>query len=72
MIQTRSHAKTSDFILPKVHGIDKGVDANVKPKKQIIMPLVTVVQSHVSTESKDQYHVKPRTGQSRAGIEIKF
>ena len=67
-MKARSQAITSDTILPKVHGVDKGVDLNVKPEKQIIKPLVTPVQSHVSTESKDQYHVTPRIGQGRADI----
>ena len=72
LIQTRSQGKTSGTILPKVHGIDKGVDPNVQLEKQIIKPVVTPVQSHVSTESKDQYHVKPRMGLGRAGIKKKM
>ena len=72
MIQTRSQAKTNGSILPEVHGVDKGVDPNVKPEKQIIKPLVTPVQLHVHTESKDQYHVKPRIGQGKAGIKKKM
>ena len=39
---------------------------------QIINPFFTPVQSHVSTESKDQYHVKPKLGQGRAGIKKKM
>ena len=34
----------------------------------MIRPVVTPVQSHNSTETKGQYHVKPRLGQDRAGI----
>ena len=68
LIQTRSQAKTSGYVLPEVHGVDKGVDPNIQPEKQIIRPVVTPVQSLVSTESKGQYHVKSRLGQSRAGI----
>ena len=59
LIQTRSQAKTSGTVLPKVHGVDKGVDPNVQLEKQIKWPVVAP-QSYVSTESKDQYHVKPR------------
>ena len=69
LIQTRSQAKTSDTILPKVHGVDKRVDPNVKPEKQVIKPLCKSVQSHVSTQSKDQYHVKSSLAQGRAGIQ---
>ena len=71
MIQTRSQARTSATILLKVHAVDKRVDPNVQPgKKQIIKPVVTP-QSHVSTQSKDQFHVKPRIGQGRSGIKKK-
>ena len=55
-----------------MHGVDKGVDPNIKPEKQMIKPLVTQVQSHVPTESKDQYHAKPRIGQGRIGIKKKM
>ena len=47
--------------------MDKGIDKNVQPEKQIIRPAVTQ-QSHVSTQSKDQFYVKPQLGQDRAGI----
>ena len=43
LTQTESKAKTS---LPKVHGIDKGVDPNVQLEKQMIRLVVTPVQSH--------------------------
>ena len=29
LIKTRSQAKTSGTVLPKVHGVDKGIDSNV-------------------------------------------
>ena len=64
LIQTKSQAKTSHTISLKVHGVEKGVDPNVKP--------VVTPQCHVSTESKDQYHVKPRLGQDKAGIKKKM
>ena len=72
LIQTRSQAKTSSTILPMEHGKNKGLDPNIRPAMQIIKPLVTNVKSHVPTESKDQYYVKPRTGQGRAGIKKKM
>ena len=56
LFQTRSQAKTSGSISPKVHAVDKGENPNIKPEKQIIKPLVTAVQSH-TTKSKDQYIV---------------
>ena len=71
LIQTRSQSKTNGTISPKVHGVDQGVDPNIKPEKQIIKPLV-MSQLHVPIESKDQYHVKPRLGQGRAGIKKKM
>ena len=43
-------------MLPKVHGIDKGLDPNLRPKTSN-KALNTLVQSHVSTESKGQFHV---------------
>ena len=43
------------------------MDPNVQQEKQIISPVVTP-QGHVSTQSKGQFHVKPRLGQGRAGI----
>ena len=72
LIQMRSQSKTNGTVLPKVHGVHKGVNLNVHPEKQIIKPVVTPVQSHVSTVSKDQYHVKPRLGQGRVGIKKKM
>ena len=50
LIQTRSQAKTSGTVLPKAHDIDKGVDPNIKPEKQIIKPLVAP-KLHIPTES---------------------
>ena len=33
LVQTRSQAKSSGIILPKVHGINKGIDPNIRPEK---------------------------------------
>ena len=41
LIQTKSQARTSGIILPRVHGLDKGVDPNIQPEKQIIRPVVS-------------------------------
>ena len=30
LVQTRSQTKTSGIILPEVHGIDKGIDPNIR------------------------------------------
>ena len=72
LIQTRSQAITSGSILPKVHGVDKWVNLNVKPEKANNKVISYTSKSHVNTESKDQYHVKPRKGQGRAGIKKKM
>ena len=41
LVQTRSQAKTSSIILPDVHSIDKGIDPNTRPEKQILKPVIT-------------------------------
>ena len=41
LVPTRSQAKTSGVILPEVHGIDKGIDPNVRPETQVIKPVAT-------------------------------
>ena len=35
MIQTRSQARTSDIILPKVHVVHRGVDPNIQPENKL-------------------------------------
>ena len=65
--KTRSQTKSSDNVLPKVHSVDKGIDPNMQPEKQITKPVVAP-QSHVSTELKGWSHVKPWLGQGRADI----
>ena len=56
LVQTRSQAKPSDTLLPKLHSIGKGVDSNLKAEKQVVNPLSTPVQSHVAIWSKSQTH----------------
>ena len=64
LVQNRSHDKSSGIILPEVHGIDKGIDSNIRLEKQVIKPIK-------SSEAKGVSQVKPRLGQGRAGIKWK-
>ena len=43
--------------MPEVHGIDKGIDPNITPEKQVIKPII-------SSEAKGISQVKPRLGQA--------
>ena len=63
-------SKTSGTVLSEVHGVDKGVNPNVRPEKQIIQPLGMPLL-HVPTETKDECHVKPSLGQDGASIKKK-
>ena len=38
LIQTHSQAKTSGIKLPKVHGVGKSLDPNLRPEKQHTFP----------------------------------
>ena len=58
LVQTRSQTKTSSIILQEVHGIDKGIDPNIRPEKQVIKPVI-------SPEAKGISQVKLRLGQGR-------
>ena len=50
-----------------VHGVDKGVDPNVKPeKKQILKPIKLVMEPNPHVQSKS------RLGQGRAGFRRKM
>ena len=62
--QTRSQAKSSGITLPEVYGVDKGIDPNLLPKKQVIKPIIT-------SEVKGVTQIKPRLVQGRAGIKQK-
>ena len=48
-----------------MHGVDKVIDPNVQPEKQVIKPIV-------SSEAKGITQNKPRLGQGRAGIKRKI
>ena len=61
IVQIRSQTKPSGIISPEVHGIDKGIDPNIRPEKQVIRLVAT-------PEVKGISQVKPRSGQGRAGI----
>ena len=65
LVQTRSQARSSSITLPAVHGVDKGIDPNVQPEKQVIKPII-------STEAKGIILNKPRLGQGRAGTKRKI
>ena len=51
LVQTRSQTKTSGIILPKVHSIEKGIDPNIRPEKQVTKPVITP-QICISPEAK--------------------
>ena len=59
LIQTCSQATASGVKLPEVHSVDKGVDSNIKPERQILNP------PYLTTPLNPQ--VKSRLGQGRAG-----
>ena len=65
LVQTRSQTKNSGIILPEVHCIDKGMDPNIRPEKQVIKPLR-------SRETKGISQITPRLGQGRAGMKRKM
>ena len=71
LVQTRSEAKSSGIILAEVHGIDKGIDPNIRIEKQAIKP-VTTPQMHILPEAKNIPHIKPGICQGRAGIKRKM
>ena len=54
-----SQAKASRVKLPEVHSVDKGVDPNIKPGRQILKP------PNLTTPLNPLG--KPRLGQVRAG-----
>ena len=65
LVQITMQAKPSGITLPEVHGIDKGIDPNIRPEKQLFKPLII-------SEAKGTSGVKPRFGQGRAGIKQKY
>ena len=65
LVQTRSQPKSSGINLPEVHGVDKGINPQVRPETQALKPLI------VSPEGKTPTWKKPRLGQGRAGLRRK-
>ena len=63
LIQMQSPAKASGIKLPEVHGLDKGVDPNVKPERQILK------SPNIATQVNLQN--RPRLGQGRTGLRRK-
>ena len=61
LVQTRSQAKSSGITSPEVHGIDKGIDPNIRLERQVIKPMII-------SEAKSISEIKPRLGQGRVGI----
>ena len=59
LVQTRSQARSSGIKLPKVHGMGKNLDPNIKPEKQHANPIKCSV-------------VKPHIGQGIAGLKRKI
>ena len=58
LIQTHSQAKMGVTKLPEVHGVQKGLDLNLRPKKQHTIP-------------KQGKLERPQMGQGRAGSKRK-
>ena len=61
LVQTRLQAKSSGITLPELHAVDKGLDPNILPEKQVMKPII-------SSEVKGVTQNKPRLGQGRTGI----
>ena len=63
--QMRSQVKSSGIKLPEAHEIEKGLDLNILPEKQIMKPLAV-------TKAKEVSQIKPRLGQGRADLRCKI
>ena len=64
LIQMQSQAKAIGIKLPDVHKVDKGVDPNVKPERQILKSPNLATQPNLQN--------KPSLGQGRAGLRRKM
>ena len=64
LIQMQSQAKASGRKLPDVHGVDKGIDQNVKPERQILKSPDLMTQLN--------HQNKSRLGQGIAGLRRKM
>ena len=54
LVQTRSQAKDRGIKLPEVHSIDKGINPDIKPEREVL-------------KSKNSAN-KPKLGQGREGL----
>ena len=70
-VQTRSQTKSSGVTVPKVHGVDKGLNSHIKPEHQKLVTLPTC-QTQSIDKGPPTNRVppvpKPRIGQGRAGL----
>ena len=57
LIQMHSQAKADEVRLPEVDSVDKGVDPNIKPERQVLKSPNPAIQSN-----------KPKIGQGREGL----
>ena len=57
LVQTYSQVKDSGIKLPEVHGVDKGINPNIRPERQIL-------------KSQNSAN-KPKLGQGREALEEK-
>ena len=62
LVQTRSQSVSNSINLPEVHGVDKGINPHVRPKKQTSKPITVTPETNIPDWKK------PRLGQGRAGI----
>ena len=53
LVQTRLQAKSSGITLPEVHGIDKGIDSNIRPEEQVIKSIITSETKGTSQVNQD-------------------
>ena len=65
LVQTRSQAKSSSITISEVYGVDKGIDPNILPEKQVIKPIIT-------SKVKGLTQRKSRLDHGRAGIKQKI
>ena len=63
LVQTRSQVRSSGIRLPKIHGVNKGLDPYVQPGKQKSFPFQTINKGMPTHPIP-----KPRVGQGRARL----
>ena len=65
LVQTQSQVKSSGIKLPEEHGIGKGLDSNIQPKKQVVKPIAV-------TKAKEVCQIKLRLSHGRVGLRHKI